>query len=62
MSRGSKKKFDDGTTLADIEKYRDSTNTLSVVSGVALGVGLSGVTLAFVVDGGAPVPTLGFRF
>jgi hypothetical protein len=62
MSRGSKKKFDEGTTLADIEKYQSSTNSLSVVSGIALGVGLSGVTLSFVVDGGAPVPTVGFRF
>jgi hypothetical protein len=62
MSRGANKKFYEGTTYDDIEKYRGSTNTLSTVSGVALGVGLSALTVSFVVDGDAPAPMLNIRF
>jgi len=62
LSRGANKKFDDGTTLTDIEKYRGSTNTLSTVSGVALGVGLSALTVSFVVDGHTPTPMVNIRF
>jgi hypothetical protein len=62
MSRGASKKFDEGTTLEEIEQYRNSTNTLSTVSGVALGVGLSTLTVSFVVDGAAPTPMVNIRF
>lgn len=62
MSRGASKKFDEGTTLEDIERYRNSTNTLTTVSGVALGVGLSTLSVSFVVDGAAPAPMVNIRF
>lgn len=54
--------FDKAETLEDIERLQTATNQLVIASAATLGVGTGVLTWGIILDGGAPLPAVGFRF
>jgi len=64
LSAGSERRFQAAKDLAEIDRYRASTNRLVLASGASLGAGVSalGIGMLFGVLDGDPAPTLDVRF
>jgi hypothetical protein len=62
-SMQSRKAFDNGTSLDEIEKLQTQTNQLVLASAAVLAVGSGTLTWGVILGGsGAPLPALNFRF
>ena len=59
----SRKAFNEGKTLNEIEKLQGTTNQLVIASAATLGVGVGVLTWGVILDGsGSPLPAVNFRF
>lgn len=54
--------FDNAESLEEIERLQTATNQLVIASAATLGVGTGVLTWGIILDGGAPLPAVGFRF
>lgn len=63
LATQSRSKFDDATTVNDVEKYQSQTNTLVIASAAVLAVGAGVLTWGIILDdGGRPLPGVNVRF
>jgi hypothetical protein len=62
MSSVSRKKFNNGASVSDLDKYQANTNRLVLISAGVFAAGAGTLTWGIMLDGGAATPTFHVRF
>ncbi len=63
LAMGARADFEGAKTLADVDKFKKTTNTMVVASSAVLAVGVGTLSWGLIVDDhGTPLPAVNFRF